>query len=195
VLVTSGADIGLVRYLPNGGLDPTFGNLGKSLTDLGFDDVANSVALTPTGGILIAGYTVGANQNQDSCSPASAPTAPSTSASATSGGSPPTSAAATTFAEVLTLDDPGGIILIGRAASSTIADMAVAQYNADGTLARGITTVDFHGRGDFGQDLALDADDRIVAGGYTANGVDTEFARMQQPLAALGVRPALTTET
>ena len=37
----------------------------------------------------------------------------------------------------------------------------------------------FHGRGEFGQDLAFDAAGRIVAAGYTANGSDTEFALMR----------------
>ena len=35
------------------------------ITDLGFSDVANGVALTPAGQIVIAGYTVGANSNWD----------------------------------------------------------------------------------------------------------------------------------
>ena len=33
--------------------------------------------------------------------------------------------------------------------------------------------------GEFGQDVALDADGRIVAAGYTANGSGTEFALMR----------------
>jgi hypothetical protein len=32
------------------------------------------------------------------------------------------------------------------------------------------------GRGDFGQDLVIDSQNRIIAAGYTANGGDTEFA-------------------
>lgn len=40
----------------------------------------------------------------------------------------------------------------------------------------GILTADFHGKGEFGQDVAIQPDGKIVAAGYTANGVDTEFA-------------------
>jgi hypothetical protein len=47
-------------------------------------------------------------------------------------------------------------------------------FDGDGKL-----TADFHGRGEFGQDVAIDAHDRIVAGGYTANGGDTEFALLR----------------
>ena len=62
--------------------------------------------------------------------------------------------------------------------------MALVRYRPDGTLdpsfdGDGILTADFHGRGEFGQDVALDADGRIVAAGYTANGADTEFALMR----------------
>jgi hypothetical protein len=59
--------------------------------------------------------------------------------------------------------------------------MALARYNPDGILdpgfaSNGILTVDFHGAGEFGQDVALDDAGRIVAAGYTANGPDTAFA-------------------
>jgi hypothetical protein len=62
--------------------------------------------------------------------------------------------------------------------------MALARYIADATPdtsfgGGGIITADFHGRGEFGQDLALDAASRIVAAGYTANGAETEFALLR----------------
>ena len=63
--------------------------------------------------------------------------------------------------------------------------MALVRYQPDGTLdtsfdGDGILTADFHGRGEFGQDVALDAQGRIVAAGYTANnGGETEFALMR----------------
>jgi len=75
-------------------------------------------------------------------------------------------------------------VVVGRATSPTILDMALARYNADGTLDRsfagnGILTADFHGAGDFGQDVALDNAGRLVAAGYTANGPDTALALMR----------------
>ena len=62
--------------------------------------------------------------------------------------------------------------------------MALVRYTADGTPdasfdGDGIRPVDFHGRGEFGQDVALDVAGRIVAAGYTANGGDTQFALMR----------------
>ena len=35
---------------------------------------------------------------------------------------------------------------------------------------------DFFGKGDIGQDVAVDADGRIVVAGHTLNGFATEFA-------------------
>jgi hypothetical protein len=88
------------------------------------------------------------------------------------------------FAENLAVDAQGRTILVGRATSPTILDMALVRYDAasapdpsfDGD---GIITADFHGRGEFGQDLTLDSAGRIVAAGYTANGSDTEFALLR----------------
>jgi uncharacterized delta-60 repeat protein len=49
-------DFGLVRHLPDGQLDPTFGNSGKLKTTLsGARDEANAVVIQPDGRILVAG--------------------------------------------------------------------------------------------------------------------------------------------
>jgi hypothetical protein len=62
--------------------------------------------------------------------------------------------------------------------------VALARYTPNGTLdttfaINGILTTDFRGRGDFGQDLALDTTGRILAAGYTAKGADTQFALLR----------------
>jgi uncharacterized delta-60 repeat protein len=48
-------DIALVRYLPDGSLDPGFGDGGIVVTDLGGDDRANAVAVAADGSVLVAG--------------------------------------------------------------------------------------------------------------------------------------------
>ena len=171
-------NIALARYKPDGSLDPTFGSAGVTISALG-TNVANGVALTSNGGIRIAGTRGGdfmvagfdANGALD-------PTFGSGGVVTTdiSGGDD--------FAEDLTVDAAGRIIVVGRATSSTILDMALARYTADGTLdttfaTNGIITADFHGRGEFGEDVAVDSQGRIVAAGYTANGADIEFALMR----------------
>lgn len=52
-----GRDFAVVRYNPDGTLDPTFGGGGAVLTDFGGIDEANAVALQLDGKIVVAGST------------------------------------------------------------------------------------------------------------------------------------------
>jgi uncharacterized delta-60 repeat protein len=54
--------LGLARYLPNGTLDPSFGQGGRMTTHITptSDDIAKSVALQPDGKILVAGTSLSA---------------------------------------------------------------------------------------------------------------------------------------
>lgn len=54
------SDIAIARYLANGKLDPSFGNGGKVVTDLGGDEQATDVAVDSKGRIVVAGYSGGA---------------------------------------------------------------------------------------------------------------------------------------
>ncbi|WP_318773950.1 Ig-like domain-containing protein, partial [Meiothermus sp.] len=54
-------DFALVRYNPNGTLDPTFGSGGKVITDLGSgSDEAHALVLQPDGKLVAAGYSYNA---------------------------------------------------------------------------------------------------------------------------------------
>jgi len=55
----SPSDFGVARYLPNGQLDPSFGNGGLARHDVGFLDDAQEVAMQPDGKIVIVGWAVG----------------------------------------------------------------------------------------------------------------------------------------
>lgn len=50
------SDFGLVRYLPNGRLDESFGDGGRVITDFGYDDKAQALAIQPDGKIVVAGH-------------------------------------------------------------------------------------------------------------------------------------------
>jgi uncharacterized delta-60 repeat protein len=181
---SAGEDIGLARYTPNGSLDPTFGSSGLTITDLGFEDVANGVALTSTGKIVVAGYTIGTQLDNDLLLVRYDANGDLDTGFGAGGVVKTDLGSGADFAEDLTVDAAGRIVVVGRAASPTILDMALVRYNPDGTLdpafaSNGILTADFHGAGEFGQDVALDNAGRIVAAGYTANGPDTEFALMR----------------
>lgn len=178
---TAGEDIAVARYMPNGSLDPTFGSAGRTITNLGFEDVANGVAVTSAGGIVVAGYTIGAKLNNDFLLVRYRADGTLDTGFGTLGIVKTDFGAGADFAEDLVIDAAGRIVVVGRATSSTVLDMALARYNADGTLDtgfanQGILTADFHGAGEFGQAVAIDSAGRIIAAGYTANGNDTQFA-------------------
>jgi uncharacterized delta-60 repeat protein len=50
------SDFALARYLPDGRLDRSFGLDGTVVTETPGDQFARALALTPTGGIVVAGY-------------------------------------------------------------------------------------------------------------------------------------------
>ena len=181
---SAGEDVALARYTAAGSLDATFGQGGTTVTDLGSDDVATGVALTSDGHIAIAGYTLGPLVNRDFLLTRYTAAGSLDTAFGDHGAVKTDVGGGDDFAENLLVDAHGRIVLVGRASSATILDMALVRHNADGTLdagfdGDGIITADFHGRGEFGQDLALDAAGRIVAAGYTAIGADTEFALLR----------------
>jgi len=181
---TADENIALARYTSGGQPDGTFGSSGTTITDLGSDDVANGVALMPNGEIEIAGYTLGANVNRDFLLARYQADGTPDAAFADHGVVKTDLGTGDDFAENLIVDPQGRTILVGRTTTSTILDMALVRYDANGALdatfdGDGIITADFHGRGEFGQDLALDDAGRIVAAGYTANGSDTDFALLR----------------
>jgi uncharacterized delta-60 repeat protein len=54
----SPADFALVRYLPNGALDPSFGNGGLVSVSSGAPAIADQLLRLPNGKLLLAGFTV-----------------------------------------------------------------------------------------------------------------------------------------
>jgi uncharacterized delta-60 repeat protein len=167
----------LVRYTPAGQLDASFGAAGIRLGGLGVTADVRGVALTPNGRIEVAGTVFGGHSRDFLLARYDTHGNLEKSVQIDVGGGDD-------FAEDLVVDPAGRTIVVGRATSSTILDMALVRYTRDlapdpGFDGDGIVTADFHGRGEFGEDVALDAAGRIVAAGYTANGSDTEFALLR----------------
>jgi uncharacterized delta-60 repeat protein len=176
VVGTSGEQIALARYTDTGDF------IGKTLTNLG--DLAEDVALTSDGHILVAGSTIGAKLDRDflllrySAQGVLDTTFGDHGAVVTDFGH------GTDMAHALTIDAQGRIIVAGRAASGTIFDFGLARYHPDGTLdtsfdGDGLMTVDFNGFGDEAEDVALDSAGRIVAAGYTLAPGGNQFALLR----------------
>ena len=62
---TAGCDLLVVRYLPDGSLDASFGEGGRVLIDNGLNDFGRGVAVQPDGKIVVAGLAATADRADD----------------------------------------------------------------------------------------------------------------------------------
>ncbi len=174
----------VARYSAEGTPDSTFGIAGLAAFDVaGFQGAANSVVVQPDGMIVMGGA---ARQTGRDFGIARLTVDGRLDATFGEGG-----LVKTDFfgfddrIDALRLLPDGRIVAAGTAnhgASSTSSDMALARYNADGTLdttfaAGGMVTLDFFAREDFADGLAVDADGNYVLAGadFTTSG-DQNFA-------------------
>ncbi|MCA9919075.1 MAG: hypothetical protein KC445_14030, partial [Anaerolineales bacterium] len=168
-------DILVVRFNSNGTLDTTFGTSGFVRTDLGGWEYGRDVAIQPDGKIVVTGYATAFDSDV-------------VTLRYTSNG-----VLDTTFSGdgVATADFSGGAdygfavaiqpdnrIVVGGYSN---ADFALLRYNSNGSLdtsfsGDGRLTTNIGG-GDYGQDVLVQVDGKIVLGGYIiqANG-DKDFA-------------------
>ncbi len=62
---TPNHDFALARYMPSGALDPSFGNLGKVITDFGEDDLSFELIVQEDKKIVLAGHSIDDAGNSD----------------------------------------------------------------------------------------------------------------------------------
>ncbi len=177
-------DFALARYNLDGSPDSSFNGSGNVVTDFSGSEAITGVALKPDNSIIVAGYSVGPgldfdfalahydqNGNLDSSFGNGGLVTTDVSGGLGSGDD---------FGQDLVLQADGKIVVVGRSTSNTILDFAMVRYNADGSINssfvnNGVLTIDFNGSGDFGQDVAIQPDGKIVGGGYAASGIGTDF--------------------
>ncbi len=170
-------DFVLVKYNSDGSMDGTFGNVGKTITDIGSKtyDYAYSATLQADGKIVLAGTTTTGGLSHFSL------------ARYTSSGT-----LDTTFASAGKLIDAepncqgisvkvqadGKILVAGYGDGATSSDFAIARYNINGTLdasfgtaGRLRTDVGFNSV-DYGASVTTQADGKILVAGTA----DSEFA-------------------
>ncbi|GAB3049947.1 hypothetical protein GCM10027053_06070 [Intrasporangium mesophilum] len=174
-------DFVVVRYLPDGAFDTSFGVGGRQVTDFGGMDVATAVAIQGDGRIVVAGGTHGP-PTPTNPAPAwdfalerlnadgSLDTGFSGDARQT------TDFGADDRANALALQGDGRIVLGGGSGS----DFALARFNPDGSLdssfsGDGRQTADFGGQ-DSVAGVVAQGDGNLVAGGSTSYGQTDEFA-------------------
>lgn len=147
----------------SGDPDPDFGANGQATLDVfGFGDSATAAVLQPDGKIVVAGYANHASDAQPE---------------------PTQTPGASTVPHAIQN-------MSAAAAGEANADFVVARFNADGSPdstfnVTGRVTTDFEGLNDFGNDVALQPDGRIVVVG-TATKL-TDFGGFSVPTAHIGV--------
>jgi uncharacterized delta-60 repeat protein len=173
--VLFGADqLALVRYMPNGLLDPSFGQGGLVVFDGGsLDERILTLALAPDGGLLAGGYVNGERRSDLLLARLR------TDGLLTPGwgntGKGLTINDLGTYSErisALVLQPDGKIVAGGQTAVANNADFAVFRYDARGTFdptfgRDGVASFDFQGREDRIHALALQSDGKIVAVGQS----------------------------
>ena len=174
---TGPSDFALARYNPNGSLDTSFSGDGKQTTDFGSaNDGARAVALQADGKIVAVG-SAGAFDLF-----ALARYNPNGSLDTSFSGDGRQTTAFGGFATGVALQGDGKIVAVGRAGdfSAGESDFALARYNPNGSLdtsfsGDGKQTTDFlFGANDVANDVAIQANGKIVAVGSAQGGATGE---------------------
>ncbi|NUQ63012.1 MAG: hypothetical protein HUU20_11010 [Pirellulales bacterium] len=173
----TGEDLLIARYNVDGSLDGSFGDGGKIIADRnGTDDSLGAVAIQADGKIVVGGYsgvTVGGVTRPDFFL-ARYNTNGTLDGAFGSGGFVTTDLnGSTDVIGGLVIQPDGKIVAAGYTyRSGTFYDFGLARYNTDGSLdgtfgASGKVTKDLGGNYDFGDDVALQADGKIVVAGIS----------------------------
>jgi uncharacterized delta-60 repeat protein len=174
-----GSDIAVVRYNPNGTLDATFGSGGVALVDISVEDLGASVTVQPDGKVLVAGSS--GNGGDADFAVVRFRSNGTLDSSFGNGGKVLTVVG--TYddrAESVLLQSDGKIVVAGRSSFQTIYDFAVVRYNSNGLLDTTFSSdgkVSTHIAGDdHAYCAAIQADGKILVGGYTKSGSYADFA-------------------
>lgn len=170
------ADAALARYNSDGTLDTTFNETGLVTLPIGSStDIASAVQILDDGTILIAGSFLEADAD-----PFLARLNADGTVDTTFGTDGiVTTAVSSNFESVggLGINDEGGIVIGGFSGG----DFFAARYTAEGELdtsfsGDGIAVTDFEGANDFGRDMILQADDKVLVAGEATIGGNKDFA-------------------
>ncbi len=168
-------DMRVVRLNADGSLDATFGNAGHAVVAIGAgNDQPVKLMVQADGKIVLAGWTREGTAGDMAVARLTADGSLDTSFNGTGSATLSISAGADTAAGA-TLQPDGKIVLVGYAPGSANLDVAVARFNADGTLDTGFGTGGHAllpvGAGtDTGRDVVVLADGKLLLAGTTRTG-------------------------
>jgi uncharacterized delta-60 repeat protein len=187
-------DVALVRYLPDGSLDPTFGAGGVVRTDFGsIQDSAQAVAIDPAGRVVVAGFTF-TPTGYDILVARYLPDGTLDPAFGTGGRvltdfSPDPSNPSGRTADQgtdLVIDAAGRVVVTAIVSAGPDVSLGLARYLPDGRLDPGFgdggkVLTDYASGFLIGQGIALDAAGDLVVAGYVnpGPGPDEDFALLR----------------
>jgi uncharacterized delta-60 repeat protein len=173
----SGGDFLVARYMPDGTLDPLFGDGGIVRTDFnGRDDRAAAVELDLAGRIVVAGTSTGANGGGDAALARYLPSGRPDPSFGNGGKSVTDIGAGYSSVHAMTIDPEGRILVAGRRDDVNssdpfdLTDFVLARFDSGGDLdpsfgGDGTVTTDFNHTIDTAYAVAVDPQGRIVAAG------------------------------
>jgi uncharacterized delta-60 repeat protein len=178
-------DFAVARYNSNGSLDTTFSGDGKLLTNFGGIDSAEDVAIQPDGKIVVAGMRCSegtlVDQNCDlALARYKANGALDTAFSGDGKVMTDFGGGSNGFWGGLAIQPDGKIVVNGWMWNGTNFDFAIIRYNPNGALDKtfsgdGKVNVNFStGPVDWANDLALQANGKIVASGFSCDNLAFE---------------------
>lgn len=171
----------LVRYRPDGSLDPDFGDAGHVTTAVGTRARAFAIARQPDGKLVIAGETTNSTTRDFLVARYQADGA--LDASFGSGGIVTTTVgplSSTAYAVVLQPD--GKLVAAGSGRIGASDQIAIVRYLGDGSLdptfggGTGVVTTDVASGSDVAFALALQPDGKLVAAGWAVTGGNYDVA-------------------
>lgn len=160
----SGGDFGIIRYTTGGSLDSTFDGDGKTTTDFGQSDGAESVALQADGKIVVAGtgnskFAVARYTGSGALDTAFDGDGKSTAGVLGKG---------IESAADVAIQAGGKIVAVGRAFDDFDSEYGVLRFDTDGWLDGRMITTFADPADDWAQGIAIQADGKIVVvGGLT----------------------------
>lgn len=181
----NGNDFAVVRYNSDGTLDTSFDTDGIVTTNIetgnSGNDLANSVAVQPDGKILVGGngvvsggarFTVVRYNTNGSLDTSFDGDGKVTTIIGSLGGMELRS---------LKLQSDNKIVVAGRSVNGSNLDFALARYNPNGSLdttfdTDGTVTTQIGTGNEIAYSLAIQNDGKIIAGGYSNNGTNDDFA-------------------
>lgn len=181
--VSGGAtpDVGAVRFTATGDLDAAFGAAGIVRIDYGSTgwDEATDVAVQSDGKIVIAGH-VTLTTTSDYLIARLNVNGTRDTAFGTNGMTTLAFGALQDAASALAIQPDGGILVVGVASSSTVADMGIARYLNNGSLdtafgGTGTLSIDFFGAADDAKALVIQPDGKVIVAGEARNGTSNEL--------------------